>query len=679
MHHSSCPGYFPLSHAYKSQKTGAATATGIGFGGDARRDEKQRKEGKNQAMLRGANEAQEWKKQLASFAKENHTLRMKKGQDASTILNTLKQVLRCQAPDWWWKQPQRSLYLTAMQVCDVLTRHYPKAWGDPADYESAMAALEELSQTARLLVKQLEKEDSSPSIRTNAAKVPKVAPLVASTSWFSNQFSSSKDTHDKDSSVPLGVVEIHKQAAAAVRAVLETPELSMLGSHDYYRQRLRPLAFDTVEAFESPSHSFGSSGGHAKIPDFLSSFNGSKFGVKAASKSTPSSKKPSIKNDATNGVKTPATVLWKELSSYPTSLPIEFGSSIFVRCLENQMDMLRVLIIGPEGTPYENGCFIFDVHMGHDYPKAPPKVQFMTTCNFLSAGAHKYRFNPNLYECGKVCLSLLGTWSGPGWQPGESTLLQVLVSVQSLILGTSDPYFNEPGYESSAGTPQGKAASEKYNKNIRKYTMEAAILPFLKNQLSDHTVIAMTANGKRKDPKGADATSRKYYAEFADVVKEHFRLKHKVIQKQLYNWLQDDSSLQMMYNDYWNIWEQLEQESKTESAAAAVTRVARRAKRAKVDAPALKVRDGVILLDDDDDDPAFEAATATAIQASRKTSASRRKTNEVVFLDDSDNEDERKPAAVAPSSKPAAKGKSRDHERGENKRVASDDFVDLSL
>ena len=26
---------------------------------------------------------------------------------------------------------------------------------------------------------------------------------------------------------------------------------------------------------------------------------------------------------------------------------------------------------------------------------------------------------------GQVCLSLLGTWSGPSWVPGESTILQV--------------------------------------------------------------------------------------------------------------------------------------------------------------------------------------------------------------------------------------------------------------
>jgi hypothetical protein len=52
------------------------------------------------------------------------------------------------------------------------------------------------------------------------------------------------------------------------------------------------------------------------------------------------------------------------------------------------------------------------------------------------------------YECGKVCLSLLGTWSGPGWKAFESTLLQVLVSIQSFIF-VSEPYYNEPGMPST--------------------------------------------------------------------------------------------------------------------------------------------------------------------------------------------------------------------------------------
>ena len=60
------------------------------------------------------------------------------------------------------------------------------------------------------------------------------------------------------------------------------------------------------------------------------------------------------------------------------------------------------------------------------------------------------------YNCGKVCLSLLGTWAGPGWVPGTSTLYQVLLSIQSLILNRC-PIENEPSFE--APTPQACAAN----------------------------------------------------------------------------------------------------------------------------------------------------------------------------------------------------------------------------
>ena len=42
------------------------------------------------------------------------------------------------------------------------------------------------------------------------------------------------------------------------------------------------------------------------------------------------------------------------------------------------------------------------------YPQVPPDVNSRTN------GGGRVRFNPNLYNCGKVCLSLLGTWSGGG-------------------------------------------------------------------------------------------------------------------------------------------------------------------------------------------------------------------------------------------------------------------------
>lgn len=77
------------------------------------------------------------------------------------------------------------------------------------------------------------------------------------------------------------------------------------------------------------------------------------------------------------------------------------------------------------------------------------------------------RLNPNLYACGKVCLSLLNTWSGSGcerWNPANSTMLQVLVSIQALVLN-SKPYFNEPGYSAHANTPYGEQKSLAYNEN----------------------------------------------------------------------------------------------------------------------------------------------------------------------------------------------------------------------
>jgi ubiquitin-conjugating enzyme E2 O len=43
----------------------------------------------------------------------------------------------------------------------------------------------------------------------------------------------------------------------------------------------------------------------------------------------------------------------------------------------------------------------------------------------------------NLYEEGKVCLSILGTWSGDRtetWSAARSSLLQAFVSIQGLVL-----------------------------------------------------------------------------------------------------------------------------------------------------------------------------------------------------------------------------------------------------
>ncbi|KAK7272534.1 hypothetical protein RJT34_29190 [Clitoria ternatea] len=136
----------------------------------------------------------------------------------------------------------------------------------------------------------------------------------------------------------------------------------------------------------------------------------------------------------------------------------DLPDSIFVRVYESRMDLLRAVIIGAEGTPYHDGLFFFDVFFPSAYPDVPPKV------HYHSGGL---RLNPNLYNCGKVCLSLLNTWNGSKnekWVPGVSTILQVLVSIQGLILNTK-PYFNEPGYAHMSGSTNGEMKSLQYNED----------------------------------------------------------------------------------------------------------------------------------------------------------------------------------------------------------------------
>jgi len=189
------------------------------------------------------------------------------------------------------------------------------------------------------------------------------------------------------------------------------------------------------------------------------------------------------------------------------ALPVSVSSSIWARMCENQMQLWRAVISGPEGTPYSGGLFLFDILCPTDYPNVAPKVNLQTT------GGGTVRFNPNLYNCGKVCLSLLGTWQGDqgeSWHAKTSTLLQVLMSIQALIL-VPDPFFNEPGYERNRGTPEGDRQSRSYNEAIREATVKYAMIGHLKSPA----------------------------AEFRDAILGHFRMRKEPLLEQVRGWATD--------------------------------------------------------------------------------------------------------------------------------------------
>jgi ubiquitin-protein ligase len=175
-----------------------------------------------------------------------------------------------------------------------------------------------------------------------------------------------------------------------------------------------------------------------------------------------------------------------------------------------QPNILRFLITGPIDTPYNSGIFMFDAYMSSDYPNTSPEFHMINTGG--------YRFNPNLYACGKVCLSLLGTYVGPipdsseKWIPNISTLAQVIVSIQSQIM-VDNPYFNEPGRESSYGTIAGMNRSKIENRLIQTATMKIAMLDMIKY-------------------------SNKY-PQFTNAIRDYFRLKRDDILKTCKQWNDD--------------------------------------------------------------------------------------------------------------------------------------------
>ncbi|KRX07628.1 Ubiquitin-conjugating enzyme/RWD-like protein [Pseudocohnilembus persalinus] len=201
-----------------------------------------------------------------------------------------------------------------------------------------------------------------------------------------------------------------------------------------------------------------------------------------------------------------------ELADLSSSLPCDHTNSIFIRCDKEKVDIMKVLIMGSAGTPYGHGAFLYDVYFPDEYPKSPPKMVITTT------GGGSVRFNPNLYENGKVCLSLLGTWEGPQWNSKVSTFYQVLISIQSLVM-VDDILFNEPGYENQMGTEKGEKSNRGYTNVVRYYNIKYAMIDQIRNP-----------------PKG-----------FETVIKWHFYLKQDEILAEVARWLEEAQNLDADY------------------------------------------------------------------------------------------------------------------------------------
>jgi ubiquitin-protein ligase len=203
-----------------------------------------------------------------------------------------------------------------------------------------------------------------------------------------------------------------------------------------------------------------------------------------------------------------------EMKAFTHGLPCHASSAIYVVMEETRMDLMKALISGPEDSPYAHGLYLFDIACPENYPDSPPSVSIMTT------GNGTVRFNPNLYDSGYVCLSIINTWDSMPeemWNPQHSNLLQVFVSIQALVMDELIIQ-KEPSYE---GYEKDSPANVAYSSIVRYNNIKWAMLDVI-----------------RRPP-----------AEFKTVVFRHFSLKKTEVLRTLETWLREAEAQEVI--DYY--------------------------------------------------------------------------------------------------------------------------------
>tara|TARA_B110000971_G_C19943766_1_gene470026 strand:+ start:42 stop:734 length:693 start_codon:yes stop_codon:yes gene_type:complete len=154
------------------------------------------------------------------------------------------------------------------------------------------------------------------------------------------------------------------------------------------------------------------------------------------------------------------------------------SNGIFIEFDETDILKAKALIIGPKDTIYDNAYLFFTIEFPKNYPFSPPILTYKSQ--------NKVRIHPNIYVNGKVCLSILGTWSGPSWTH-TMDITTVLLTIQSLL--DNNPLANEPGYEKISGN---NLIYENYNKIIRYNTINSLIVDRINTEFVDFDIFKNT-------------------------------------------------------------------------------------------------------------------------------------------------------------------------------------------
>jgi ubiquitin-protein ligase len=201
-----------------------------------------------------------------------------------------------------------------------------------------------------------------------------------------------------------------------------------------------------------------------------------------------------------------------EIKELKDSEKILEESGIYFYYNEDNISILYAMLYGQHKTPYEKGFYFFKIEYPSNYPMEPPIVKYYTQGylkNPFSNTTFNVRFNPNLYTCGKVCLSMLNTWAGPGWVP-TNTVSNVLIAIQAIVLN-ENPLINEPGFEYA-----NESVINKYSELILYANIKISVLEMIMNTPIDFKFF----NGKMKE---LFIKNIEYYREMVNKNDEKFK------------------------------------------------------------------------------------------------------------------------------------------------------------
>ena len=120
---------------------------------------------------------------------------------------------------------------------------------------------------------------------------------------------------------------------------------------------------------------------------------------------------------------------------------------------ESDLFEWEATIIGPEGSPYQEGIFKLKIFFPQEYPFKSPKIMFLTKI-----------FHPNINSTGSICLDILQSQ----WSPAL-TISKVLLSICSLL---TDPNPDDP-LEPDVGKLY-KNNLDDFNKTAKEWTINFA-------------------------------------------------------------------------------------------------------------------------------------------------------------------------------------------------------------